>query len=138
MQNAVAIDRTQKRRCLAGQYRFTEWTTPEAAHESVRQALVALAPKGIEVIDFHARNGVVSAKVKYSLVPTEILSWFEHFERKGIPAAIVKRRDADEYAILRYGVDHTEDVGEKPEFMNKTDIFILRKCHGFKLKVEEY
>ncbi len=137
MQNAVAIDRTQKRHCLTGQYRFTEWTTPEAAHEAVKQALAALAPKGIEVIDFNARNGVVSAKVKYSLIPPEILSWFTHFESKGIPAAIAKRRGTDEYAVLRYGVDYTEGDEDEPEILNKTDIYVLRKCHGFKLRIEE-
>jgi hypothetical protein len=138
MQVAMAIDRTQKRHCLAGQYRFTEWTTQEAAHEAVREALAALAPKGIEVIDFNARNGVVSAKVKYSLIPPEIISWFTHFERKGIPAAIVKMRNSDEYAVLRYGVDHSAEDDEEPEILSKTDIYVLRKCHGFKLGTEEY
>jgi len=138
MQGAATIGMGQKRHHMVGQYRFTEWTTPEAAHEVIREALAALAPRGIEVIDLNARHGVVSAKVKYSLIPPEILSWFAHFERKGIPAAIVKRRNADEYAVLRYGVDHTEENGQVPEFMNRTDIYVLRKCNGFKLRLEEY
>jgi hypothetical protein len=138
MQKAVAIDRTRRMNCLVGQYRFTEWMVPEAPDETVRRALAALAPEGFDVVEVSTSNGVVTAKVKSSLIPKEILSWFTHFERKGVPAAIVKKRAVNEYAVLREGVDHVEDDEEVPEAMSRTDIFILKACHGFKLRTEEY
>ena len=138
MQAAQAIDRAVRRHCLLGQFRFTEWAMQELPEEKVRAALTAVEREGIEVQSIHSRNGIVWAKLRQGAVPWEILSWFAHFERKGIPAAIVKRRNADEYAVLRYGVDHTEENGQVPEFMNRTDIYVLRKCNGFKLRLEEY
>ncbi len=139
MRQAAAIDTSPKRHCMVGQYRFTEWATPLPAEEAVRQALATLAPQGFEIVDLHSRkNGVVSAQIRYSLIPSEILSWFEHFEKKGIPAVIVKKRNSDEYAVLREGVDHTVDDEDVPEILSKTDIFVLKACHGFKLRFEEY
>ena len=136
MQQAIAIDREEKRWCLTGQYRFTDWVTPELPEEKVCGALYALAPQGADVLAIHSRNGVVSARVRYSQIPTEILTWFSHFEKKRIKAAIVKRRDSEEYAVLRAGEDHAG--GDEPEFLTKSDIFILRRCHGFTLNVQEY
>jgi hypothetical protein len=98
--------------------------------------LESLAPEGVEVLALHSRNGIISARLKSSEIPPEIMSWFAHFERKGIKAAIVKRRDTEEYAVLRAGEDHAG--GDEPEFLTKGDIYILRKCHGFALNVQEY
>jgi hypothetical protein len=136
MQQAIAIDREEKRWCLTGQYRFTEWMTSEPPGGKVRGTLYALAPEETEVLATHSRNGRASARVRCSQIPPEILSWFAHFENKGVKAAIVKRRDSEEYAVLRAGEDHAG--GDEPEFLTKGDIFILRKCHGFTLNVEEY
>ena len=139
MQEALAIDGSRRRHCLAGQFRFTEWVNPEDADEKVREALALAERDGIEVVNIHSRNGVVWAKLKHSVVPREILAWFEHFEGKGIPAAIVKKRVTGEYAIFRDGVDFNEDDDdEEVELLKKTEIILLRKCNGFSLRLTEY
>lgn len=137
MQEALAIAQEETRRCLFGQYRFTEWTMPEPPQERDKGALATLSPKGIQVLDINARNGIVSARSKFSQIPREILSWFEHFEKKGIKAAIVKKCDSEKYAIIRDGEDHSAGI-EEPEFITKADVIILKRCHGFTINIQEY
>ena len=139
MQGALAIVQEEKRHCLSGQFRFTEWVGPEDADGKVRAALNHAELDGIEVVDVHSRNGVVWAKLKHSAVPVEMLSWFEHFERKGVPAAIVKNRVTGEYAVFRNGDDGNADKDEDgPELLRKTEIMVLRSCNGFSLRLTEY
>jgi hypothetical protein len=139
MGGALAIVQEDKRHCLSGQFRFTEWVGPEDADAKVRAALAATEGDGIEVVDIHSRNGVVWAKLKHSAVPKEMLTWFEHFEKKGIPAAIVKNRVTGEYAIFREGVDSNADEDEDgPELLRKAEIMVLRKCNGYSLRLTEY
>ncbi len=136
MREALAIGREEKRRCLFGQYRFTEWTMPEP-RERGKGVLATVSPKGIQVVDGNARNGTVPASSKFHRIPREILSWFEHFEKKGIKAAIVKKCDSEKYAILRHGEEHSAGI-EEPEFITKSDVIILKRCHGFTMNIQEY
>ena len=139
MQEALAVDRTKRRHCLAGQFRFTEWVATEPVEEKVRAALAVAEQDGLEVVNVHSRNGVVWARLKQSAVPPEILSWFDHFERKEIPAGIVKNRITGEYAIFRDGIDLNDDEEDgEPEGFSKPEIMLLRKCHGFSMNLEEY
>ena len=139
MQAAQAIDRAVRRHCLLGQFRFTEWAMQEVPEEQGRAALAAVEREGIEVKSIHSRNGIVWAKLRQGAVPWEILSWFAHFEKKGIPAGIVKNRVTGEYAVFRDGVDLNEDEEDgEPEVFSKPDIMLLRRCHGFSLRLVEY
>jgi hypothetical protein len=139
MQEALVLDRTKRRHCLSGQFRFTEWVASEPPEEKVRAALAVTEQEGFEVVNVHSRNGIVWARLKQSVVPHEILSWFDHFEKKGIPACIVKNRTTGEYAVFREGIDLNEDEEEgEPEVFSKPDIMLLRKCNGFSLRLEEY
>jgi hypothetical protein len=139
MQEALALDRTKRRHCLAGQFRFTEWVATEPAEEKVRAALAVTEQDGFEVVNVHSRNGVVWARLKQSVVPHVILLWFEHFEKKGIPTGIVKNRVTGEYAIIREGIDLNDDEDDgEPEVFSKPEIMLLRKCNGFSLRLEEY
>ena len=139
MHGALAIDRVERRHCLSGQFRFTDWVGPDDADGKVREALSNAELNGIEVVDIHSRNGVVWAKLKHSAVPKEMLTWFEHFERKGISAAIVKNRATGEYAIFREGVDGNADEDDDgPELLKKAEIMVLRKCNGYSLRLAEW
>jgi hypothetical protein len=138
MQAALAIDQAQKRRCLFGQYRFTEWIMPEPMTERGMGGLTVVPPLGEQVAGIRARSGSVPAKLTRSRqIPEEILSWFEHFEKKGIKAAIIKKRNSAEYAVIRQGEDHTDSL-EEPEFLAKTDIVVVKKCNDFSISIREY
>lgn len=137
MREALAIDREGKKRCLFGQYRFTEWTMPEPPRERGKGVLATVSSTGIQALDGNARNGTVPASPKFNRIPREILSWFEHFEKKGIKAAIVKKCDSEKYAILRHGEEHSTGI-EEPEFITKSDVIILKRCHGFTMNIQEY
>jgi hypothetical protein len=108
----MAMAREEKRRVLSGQYRFTEWVA--------------------------TKNEAIPGTRQVGGIPPEIVRWYTHFEGKGIPAAIVRRRDRDMYAVIRQGVDHAAAWEEEPDLIDKTDIYVLRKCHGFALSVQEY
>ena len=139
MRQAVAINLEVGRHCLSGQFRFTEWVGSENANEKVRKALEPARRDGIEVVDIHSRNNLVWAKLKHSAVPSEMLSWFKHFESKGVPAAIVKNRATGEYAIFREGNDGNADADEQgPELLKKSEIMVLRKCNGYALRLTEW
>lgn len=139
MRGALAVVQEEKKHCLSGQFRFTEWVGAEDADGKIRAALEPMEKDGLEIVDVHSRNGVVWAKFRHSAVPMEMLTWFEHFERKGIPAAIVKNRVTGEYAIFREGDDSNADEDEDgPELMRKAEIMVLRRCNGYSLRLAEY
>ncbi len=138
MGGALAIAREEKRHCLSGQFRFTEWVGSEDADGKIRAALALAERDGFEVVDVHGRSGVVWAKLRHSAVPGEMLSWFDYFEGKGIPAAIVKNRVTGKYAVIRNGVDNNADKDEDgPELLRKPEIVVVRKCNGFSLRLTE-
>ena len=138
MRYGTAAAREDKRHVLSGQYRFTEWVSPESPPEKSRSVCGASAPEGIRPPGIHARNGAVPGIAGCGGIPPEIERWYSHFEGKGIPAAIVKRRDGEVYAVIRQGVDHAAAWEEEPDLIGKTDVYVLRKCHGFSLSVQEY
>ena len=65
---------------------------------------------------------------KQGKIPAEVMSWYEHFKAKGIPAAIVKKNSADEYAVYREGVE----AGGSGERIDKDLLEIVLSCHGFR------
>lgn len=139
MQGALAIAREEKRHCLSGQFRFTEWVGPEDAGGKVRNAQAHAKRQGLEVVNVQPKSGVPWAKLGHGTVPGDMLSWFEHFQGKGIPAAIVWNRVTGEYAVFRNGFDNNADEDEGgPELLRRTEIMVLRKCNGFSLRLMEY
>jgi hypothetical protein len=96
------------------------------------------APEAIRFPGIRTRREAVPGTPGGGGIPQEILRWYSHFEGKGIPAAIVRRRDRDMYAVIRQGFDHAADWEEEPDLIEKTDVHVLRKCHGFTLSVQEY
>ena len=59
MQGALAIVQEEKRQCLSGQFRFTEWVGPEDADGKVRAALTHAELDGIEVVDVGCGHGLL-------------------------------------------------------------------------------
>lgn len=134
----MAMAREEKRHVLSGQYRFTEWVAAMPPTVNAGSARGESAPKAIRSPGMDARSEAVPGTPGGGGIPQEIQRWYSHFEGKGIPAAIVRRRDGEVYAVIRQGVDHAADWEEEPDLIEKTDVRILRKCHGFTLSVQEY
>jgi hypothetical protein len=62
-------------------------------------------------------------------IPPDILTWFQHFERKGIPAAILKRpgKGRDYFSVWRAGDEHGDNT---PETL-PTAYVVVKSCCGF-------
>lgn len=138
MRHSMAMAREEKRHVLSGQYRFTEWVAGIPPAGKARSAFGIPAPEGIWSPGIPARSEAAPGTPGGGGIPQEILRWYSHFEGRGIPAAIVRRRDGDVYAVIRQGIDHAADWEEEPDLIEKTDVHVLRKCHGFTLSVQEY
>lgn len=138
MRHSMAMAREEKRHVLSGQYRFTEWVAGTPPTGKAGSAYGRSAPEGIRSPGIHARGEAAPGTSGGGGIPQEILRWYSHFEGRGIPAAIVRRRDGNVYAVIRQGTDHAADWEEEPDLIEKTDVHVLRKCHGFTLSVQEY
>lgn len=71
---------------------------------------------------------------KQGKIPAEVMTWYEHFKKKCIPAAIVKRADKEEYAVFREGVEAGDAKTEK---IDPGGLEIVLSCHGFKFESQQ-
>lgn len=108
------------------QFQFTTWvnqTNPEAAIKEVLRGV-----PDVELVSLTERRGEYHATIVASSIPPEVRSWFEHFKKKGIPAAIVKQTRTNLYAVFRNGKEHGQTT---PETFKHDELTIVEKTPDF-------
>jgi hypothetical protein len=108
------------------QFRFTTWvnqTNPEAAIKEVLRGV-----PDVELVSLTERRGEYHATIVASSIPTEVRTWFEHFKKKGIPAAIVKQTRSNAYAVFRNGKEQGQTT---PETFQPDEFSIVEKTPDF-------
>lgn len=111
---------------LVGQFRFSGWMDSPNPESAVKSALRNLSD--VKLISFAQRKGQYHAVIVASAIPEEAWTWFDHFKRKGIEAAIVKKAGKAEYAVFRMGEDA---LGGVPEVFADDELYIVEKTEGF-------
>lgn len=130
------------------QFRFTTWVNQISPEGEIKEAFRDLPD--VKLVSLTERRGEYHATIVASSIPPEIRTWFEHFRKKGIPAAIVKMTRGNAYAVFRNGKEHGQTTPEpfKPDeltIVEKTPDFVWtgpraylsRKAHGKNAPISE-
>jgi len=108
------------------QFQFTTWvnqTNPEAAIKEVLRGI-----PDVELVSLTERRGEYHATIVSSSIPKEVRVWFEHFKKKGVPAAIVKQTRTNLYAVFRNGKEHGNNT---PDTFLPDELSIVEKTPDF-------
>jgi hypothetical protein len=108
------------------QFRFTTWVRQESPEGAIREALRDIPD--VKLISLTERRGEYHATIAASSIPPEIRTWFEHFRKKGVPAAIVKQTRSNAYAVFRNGKEHGQTTSET---FQPDELSIVEKTPGF-------
>jgi len=108
------------------QFRFTTWVNQISPEGAIREALRDIPD--VKLISLTERRGEYHATILASSIPPEVRSWFEHFRKKGIPAAIVKQTRSNVYAVFRNGKEEGQTT---PETFKPDELTIVEKTPDF-------
>ncbi len=108
------------------QFRFTTWANQISPEGAIREALRDIPD--VKLLSLTERRGESHATIVASSIPPEVRTWFEHFRKKGIPAAIVKQTRSNAYAVFRDGKEHGQTT---PETFKPDELTIVEKTPDF-------
>ena len=108
------------------QYRFTTWVNQTSPEGAIKEALRDIPD--VKLVSLTERRGEYHATILASSIPPEVRTWFEHFRKKGIPAAIVKQTRSNAYAVFRNGEEHGQIT---PETFQPDELSIVAKTPDF-------
>ncbi len=108
------------------QFRFTTWVNQISPEGAIREALRDIPD--VKLVSLTERRGEYHATIVASSIPPEVRTWFEHFRKKGIPAAIVKQTRSNAYAVFRNGKEHGQTT---PETFKPDELTIVEKTPDF-------
>gem|GEM_PF-1665199 len=108
------------------QFRFTTWVNQASPEAAIKEALREIL--GVKLVSLTERRGEYHATILASSIPAEVRTWFEHFRKKGIPAAIVKQTRSNAYAVFRNGEEHGQTT---PETFKPDELTIVEKTPDF-------
>jgi len=108
------------------QFRYTTWVNQISPETAIKEALRDIPD--VKLVSLTERRGEYHATILASSIPPEIRTWFEHFRKKGIPAAIVKQARSNLYAVFRNGKEHGQTT---PETFQSDELSIVEKTPNF-------
>jgi len=108
------------------QFQFTTWVNQTNPETAIREVLRGVPD--VELVSLTERRGEYHATIVASSIPPEVRVWFEHFKKKGVPAAIVKLTRSNAYAVFRNGKEHGQTT---PETFKPDELTIVEKTPDF-------
>ena len=108
------------------QFRYTTWVNQMSPEGAIKEALRDIPD--VKLVSLTERRGEYHATILASSIPPEVRTWFEHFRKKGIPAAIVKQTRSNAYAVFRNGKEHGQTT---PETFKHDELTIVEKTPDF-------